>query len=71
VNIAETSITTNIIVVTHAETAGVLILTSRAMSEVAHRAKQPVADFFPVWERKFSAKTKSLSNNRHKHKERE
>jgi hypothetical protein len=64
VNIAETSITTNIIVATHAETAGALISTSRATSEVAHRAKQRAVDFFPVWEQKISVKQKNLSNNR-------
>jgi hypothetical protein len=56
-------------VATHAETAGALISTSQAMSEVAHRAKQPVADLFPVWERKISVKQKSLSNNQHKERE--
>jgi hypothetical protein len=64
VNIAETSITTNTTEAILAETADVLISTSRATSEVAHRAKQLVAGLSPVWELKTLAKAKSLSNNR-------
>jgi hypothetical protein len=69
VNIAETSITTNTTEAILAETADVLISISQATSEVAHRAKQPVAGLFPVWEQKISVKQKSLSNNQHKERE--
>jgi hypothetical protein len=54
----------NITEATHEEKADVLILISRAMSEVAHQQKQLVAGLSPVWELKTLAKAKNLLNNR-------